>query len=142
MTNVGLTRMRHKGSTDRSLLHTLLDGSRVGHFALIVDGSPVVLPTAIARDGDRVLAHGSTGSPWLRALADGVETSLAVTVLDSLVVARSAFESSMNFRSAVVPMLTTYGTPARAPDLRDGIEMPPSVRRMLSPRPSPDANTP
>jgi nitroimidazol reductase NimA-like FMN-containing flavoprotein (pyridoxamine 5'-phosphate oxidase superfamily) len=65
-------------------------------------GRPVVIPTAIVRDGDRVLAHGSTGSRWLRALAAGAPTCLAVTSLEGLVVARSAFESSMRYRSAVL----------------------------------------
>jgi nitroimidazol reductase NimA-like FMN-containing flavoprotein (pyridoxamine 5'-phosphate oxidase superfamily) len=61
-----------------------------------------VFPTAVVRDGDRVLTHGSTGSPWLRALAAGAPTSLAVTAMDGLVVARSAFESSIHYRSAVL----------------------------------------
>ena len=98
-----LTRARAKGSTDRAALDALLDSSRVGHFALTrADGHPVVLPSAIARDGDRVLAHGSTGAPWMRLLADGAPTCLAVTELDGLVIARSAFESSMHYRSAVL----------------------------------------
>jgi len=75
----------------------------IGHFAIVSDDvHPVVLPTAVVRDGDRVLAHGSTGSRWLRRLAAGAPTSLAVTAFDALVVARSAFESSMRYRSAVL----------------------------------------
>lgn len=98
-----ITRLREKASTDRAELDALLDATRVGHFALVApDGHPVVIPTAIIRDGDRVLAHGSTGSRWMRALADGVPTCLAVTVLEGLVVARSAFESSLHYRSAVL----------------------------------------
>ena len=98
-----ITRLREKASTDRAELDALLDGTRVGHFALVAPaGHPVVIPTAIVRDGDRVLAHGSTGSPWMRALAEGVPTCLAVTTLDGLVVARSAFESSLHYRSAVL----------------------------------------
>ena len=62
----------------------------------------MVLPTAVVRDGDRVLAHGSTGSRWLRRLAAGAPACLAVTAFDALVVARSAFESSMRYRSAVL----------------------------------------
>ena len=83
-------------------LDALLDAALVGHFALQADGHPVVVPTAIARDGDSVLAHGSTGSRWMRALATGAPTALAVTLLDGIVVARSAFESSMHYRSAVL----------------------------------------
>ena len=98
-----ITRLREKASTDRAELNALLDASRVGHFALVdAAGGPVVIPTAIARDGDRVLAHGSTGSPWMRRLATGVPTCLAVTTLGGLVVARSAFESSLHYRSAVL----------------------------------------
>jgi nitroimidazol reductase NimA-like FMN-containing flavoprotein (pyridoxamine 5'-phosphate oxidase superfamily) len=98
-----ITRLREKASTERAELDALLDGTRVGHFALVAPaGHPVVIPTAIVRDGDRVLAHGSTGSPWMRALGEGVPTCLAVTSLDGLVVARSAFESSLHYRSAVL----------------------------------------
>jgi nitroimidazol reductase NimA-like FMN-containing flavoprotein (pyridoxamine 5'-phosphate oxidase superfamily) len=98
-----VTRLRKKIRTDRGELDALLDASRVGHFALAdPDRGPVVVPTAIARDGDRVLAHGSTGSRWMRQLAAGAPTCLAVTALDGLVVARSAFESSMHYRSAVL----------------------------------------
>ena len=62
----------------------------------------MVLPTAVVRDGDRVLLHGSTGSPWLRRLAVRRAGLLAVTAHDGLVVARSAFESSIHYRSAVL----------------------------------------
>jgi hypothetical protein len=73
-----------------------------------------VLPTAVVRDGDRILVHGSTGSVWMRQLADGAPTSLAVTAFDGLVVARSAFESSMHYRSAVLfGHCSTIRDPAR-----------------------------
>jgi len=98
-----ITRLARKARQERAELDRLLDTVHIGHFALISDdGHPVVLPTAVVRDGERVLAHGSTGSGWLRRLADGVPTSLAVTAFDALVVARSAFESSMRYRSAVL----------------------------------------
>ena len=98
-----VTRLRAKQRTEVDALHDLLDSTFVGHFALNDDaGHPVALPTAVTRDGDRVLAHGSTGSPWMRALAAGVPTCLAVTALDGLVVARSSFESSLHYRSAVL----------------------------------------
>jgi nitroimidazol reductase NimA-like FMN-containing flavoprotein (pyridoxamine 5'-phosphate oxidase superfamily) len=103
MARTTLTRLHRKASQDRSELDRLLDSVHIGHFALVAeDGHPVVLPTAVARDGDRMLAHGSTGSGWIRRLAEGAPTSLAVTSLDALVVARSAFESSMRYRSAVI----------------------------------------
>jgi hypothetical protein len=98
-----ITRLAEKGRTERAELDALLDATRVGHFALVDPaGHPVVIPTAIARDGDRVIAHGSTGSRWMRLLAEGAPTCLAVTALDGLVVARSAFESSLHYRSAVL----------------------------------------
>jgi hypothetical protein len=98
-----ITRLREKASTDRTRLDELLDTTRVGHFAVVApDGHPVVIPTAIVREGDRVLAHGSTGSKWMRRLADGAPACLAVTSLGGLVVARSAFESSLHYRSAVL----------------------------------------
>src|SRR5207247_2202636 len=96
-------RLREKARTERAELNALLDVSRVGHFALVdAAGHPVAIPTAIVRAGDRVLAHGSTGSRWMRLLATGVPTCLAITLLDGLVVARSAFESSLHYRSAVL----------------------------------------
>ena len=96
-------RLPEKASTERPALDALLDSTRVGHFGLVADdGTPVVIPTMVVRDGDRVLAHGSTGSRWMRRLAAGVPTALAVTAYDGLVVARSAFESSIRYRSAVV----------------------------------------
>jgi len=97
------TRLAEKASTDRAALDGLLDAALVGHFGLVAeDGTPVVIPTAIVRDGDRVLAHGSTGSRWMRRLAEGAPTALGVTSYDGLVVARSAFESSIRYRSAVL----------------------------------------
>jgi nitroimidazol reductase NimA-like FMN-containing flavoprotein (pyridoxamine 5'-phosphate oxidase superfamily) len=198
-------RLPELASTDRAALDRLLDEALVGHLALVADdGTPAVIPTAVIRDGDRVLCHGSTGSRWMRRLATGVPTALAVTAYDALVVARSAFESSIRYRSAVVfgsctpvvddkervldlvterllpgrvaevrrptaaelaatlvlalpiedwslrvsdgwpedaeedlagpawagvvPLLTSYGAPEAAPDLREGIDVPPSVR--------------
>jgi nitroimidazol reductase NimA-like FMN-containing flavoprotein (pyridoxamine 5'-phosphate oxidase superfamily) len=96
-------RLPEKARDDRAALDALLDDTRVGHFAVVADdGTPAVIPTMVVRDGDRVLAHGSTGSRWMRRLATGVPTALAVTAYDGIVVARSAFESSIRYRSAVI----------------------------------------
>jgi nitroimidazol reductase NimA-like FMN-containing flavoprotein (pyridoxamine 5'-phosphate oxidase superfamily) len=97
-----ITRLPEKGVTDREQLDALLDQEYVGHVGLVRDGHPVVVPTAIARDRDQLLVHGSTGAGWMRALADGADACVTVTSLHGLVVARSAFESSMHYRSAVV----------------------------------------
>jgi len=103
VSRTSITRLSRKASSDRATLNLLLDTVHIGHFAIVADdGHPVVLPTAVVRDGDRVLAHGSTGSRWLRRLAAGAPACLAVTAFDALVVARSAFESSMRYRSAVL----------------------------------------
>lgn len=97
-----LTRLPEMASRDRDVLDALIDEALVCHVGLVVEGHPVVIPTAIAREGDRLLLHGSTGSGWMRLVAAGVPVSVAVTAVDGLVVARSAFESSMLYRSAVV----------------------------------------
>ncbi|HEY3630121.1 MAG TPA: pyridoxamine 5'-phosphate oxidase family protein [Jatrophihabitantaceae bacterium] len=127
MSRTTITRLADKASNDRAELDQLLDTVHIGHFAIVdADGHPVVLPTATVRDGDRVLVHGSTGSTWLRRLATGEPTSLAVTSFDGLVVARSAFESSMRYRSAVLfgqcTVITDSADKLRALDLiTDGL---------------------
>ena len=98
-----ITRLRERAVTERADLDALLDEVQLGHIGLVDDtGDPVVIPSLVARDGDRVLAHGSTGSRWMRRLADGAVACVTVTAVDALVVARSAFESSMRYRSAVL----------------------------------------
>jgi nitroimidazol reductase NimA-like FMN-containing flavoprotein (pyridoxamine 5'-phosphate oxidase superfamily) len=98
-----IRRLPEKQVTDRAALNGILDAGRVAHVATTdTSGRPYVLPVAYARDGGHVLVHGSTGSRLFRALADGVPTCLTVTLLDGLVLARSAFESSMHYRSAMV----------------------------------------
>jgi nitroimidazol reductase NimA-like FMN-containing flavoprotein (pyridoxamine 5'-phosphate oxidase superfamily) len=87
---------------DRAALHAILDAGRVAHLAIVDNHQPYALPVAYARDGERVLVHGSTGSRLFRHLAGGVPACLTVTLLDGLVLARSAFESSMNYRCAMV----------------------------------------
>ncbi|MCC6495388.1 MAG: pyridoxamine 5'-phosphate oxidase family protein [Propionibacteriaceae bacterium] len=94
------TRLAEKAVTDRDRLDALLDSALVAHVGLVVEDGPLVVPTGFARDGDRLLLHGSTGSRWLRALAAGTYACVTVTELTGLVVARSGFESSMHYRSA------------------------------------------
>lgn len=97
-----MTRMPEKAVTDVGELHSLLDSAYVAHVGLVVDGGPLVVPTALARDGDRVLIHGSTGSGWMRRLAGGADACVTVTSLEGVVVARSAFESSFHYASGVL----------------------------------------
>ena len=95
-------RLPEKAVTDAEVLHAVLDAGLVAHVAVVDDGQPFVIPVAYARRHDEVLFHGSTGSRLFRTLAAGQPTCLTVTLLDGLVLARSAFESSMNYRSAMV----------------------------------------
>lgn len=96
-------RIPEKAVTDRATLDAVLDAGLVAHLAVVDDdGQPYVVPVAYAREGDRVLFHGSTGSRLFRSLADGAPTCLTVMLLDGMVLARSAFESSMNYRSVMV----------------------------------------
>jgi nitroimidazol reductase NimA-like FMN-containing flavoprotein (pyridoxamine 5'-phosphate oxidase superfamily) len=97
-----ISRLSEYQDTSRSALEALLDSTPLATVALIRDGHPVIFPTGFARVGDDLVIHGSTGSPWLRALATGLPAAVSVTTLDGVVVARSAFESSFRYRSAAV----------------------------------------
>lgn len=96
-------RAPEKAVKDRDVLYAILDAGLVAHLCVTDDaGQPYVLPVSYARMDDDVVVHGSTGSRLFRGLAAGQPTCLTVTLLDGLVVARSTFESSMNYRSAMV----------------------------------------
>jgi hypothetical protein len=203
------TRFAELASTDRAALDALLDRAPMAHVGVVTADGPLVVPTLHARDGDHLLLHGSTGSRWMRLIADGAPVCVTVSELSALVVARSAFESGVRYASAtifgrasvltgdahlagldvltdrllpgrtdevrrpsarelaatmvlavpiehwslkvadgfsedgptdvagpawagVVPLLTVWGEPQSAPDLRPGIEVPGSVRSLLS----------
>ncbi len=99
------TRLREKVTYDEAVAHAILDEALVCHVGFVVDGSPRVLPTIHARAGSTLYLHGSTGTPLLRLVDPvdgGIEICVTVTLLDGLVLARSQFESSMNYRSVVV----------------------------------------
>jgi hypothetical protein len=95
-------RLPERGVDDLATIQAILDEGLVCHVAYVVDGRPVVLPTLYARDGDRVLLHGSNSMGLARAVRGGSPLSVAVTHLDGVVVARSAFNSSANYRSVVI----------------------------------------
>jgi nitroimidazol reductase NimA-like FMN-containing flavoprotein (pyridoxamine 5'-phosphate oxidase superfamily) len=96
-------RLSERAVEDRRALHQVLDAGLVAHVSVVdAAGQPFVLPVAYARRDEQVLFHGSTGSRLFRALETGQPMCLTVTLLDGLVLARSAFESSMNYRSAMV----------------------------------------
>ncbi|WP_049564552.1 pyridoxamine 5'-phosphate oxidase family protein [Streptomyces sp. SBT349] len=97
------TRSRERIAYDRELVHAILDEGYLCHLGFVRDGHPVVLPTLYARDGERLWLHGSTGSPSLRADGEsGLPVCVTVTLVDGLVLARSAFHHSVNYRSVVV----------------------------------------
>ena len=100
-----MQRLRERGRTDRDDLYAVLDAGLVCHLGVVIDGTPVVLPTGYGRIDGTLFLHGSSANRALLA-ADGQEVCVTVTHLDGLVVARAVFHHSMNYRSAVV-----FGTP-------------------------------
>ena len=108
-----LRRLPKRGAHDRPTIDAILDEALVCHLGFVHDGHPAVIPTLHARVGDEVYLHGSSASRMLRTLATGVEACLTVTLIDGLVLARSAFHHSVNYRSVVL-----YGTaePVTDPD--------------------------
>ena len=95
-------RIPKRGAYDRVSVYKILDEGLVCHVGFSVDEKPFVIPTLYARDGDRLLIHGSAASRMMRALATEIDVCVTVTLIDGLVLARSAFHHSMNYRSAVV----------------------------------------
>ena len=109
-------RLPERQVQDRSALHALLDEALVAHVGLVRDGVPVVLPVGCARDGDSLLLHGSTGGGLFRDAAAGAQLAVTVTLLDGLVFARSLFDSSMNYRSAMIVGAATRVPEAEVPE--------------------------
>lgn len=130
-----LRRLPKRGVFDRDTIYSILDEGFICHVGFAVDGKPFVIPTGYARIGDRLVIHGSAASRMMRELAGGVEVCVTVTLIDGLVLARSAFHHSMNYRSVVVfgtaepvigedekmealKALTEHIVPGRWPDVR------------------------
>ncbi|MBD2110380.1 MULTISPECIES: pyridoxamine 5'-phosphate oxidase family protein [Cyanophyceae] len=107
-------RLPQRASYDRPQAHAILDEGLVCHLGFVAQGQPFVIPTAYGRMGDRVYIHGSPASRLLTTLEQGVEVCLTVTLLDGLVLARSAFHHSMNYRSVVL-----FGTATRVDDANE-----------------------
>jgi nitroimidazol reductase NimA-like FMN-containing flavoprotein (pyridoxamine 5'-phosphate oxidase superfamily) len=97
-----IRRLPERAVDDRAVIHRILDEGFVCHAGYVTEGRPVVIPTLYARDGERVLLHGSNSMGLARAVRAGSPLSVAVTHVDGLVVARSAFNSSANYRSVVI----------------------------------------
>lgn len=99
-TTVG--RLPKRASYDRETIHSIVDEALICHVGFVVDGAPVVIPTIHWREEDTLYVHGSVASRMLRSMKAGVEVCVTITLLDGLVLARSAFHHSMNYRSVVV----------------------------------------
>jgi nitroimidazol reductase NimA-like FMN-containing flavoprotein (pyridoxamine 5'-phosphate oxidase superfamily) len=106
-------RLPGRASYDRAAANAILDEGLVCHLGFLAgDGRPVVIPTTYARRGDTLIVHGSPASRMLRSLKGGIDVCVTVTLLDGLVLARSAFHHSMNYRSVVI-----LGRATAVPDL-------------------------
>jgi hypothetical protein len=95
-------RLPKRGAYDRETVYSILDEGLVCHVGFVAEGKPVVIPTGYGRRGDALYIHGSTASRMFRALGQGADVCVTVTLVDGLVLARSAFHHSMNYRSVVI----------------------------------------
>jgi hypothetical protein len=109
-------RLPERAAYDAETVHRILDEALICHAGFVVHGDPVVIPTIHWREGDRLYFHGSPASGMLRNLRNGVPACVTVTLLDGLVMARSAFHHSMNYRSVVV-----FGTATEVTDREEKI---------------------
>jgi nitroimidazol reductase NimA-like FMN-containing flavoprotein (pyridoxamine 5'-phosphate oxidase superfamily) len=112
-----------RGAYDRPTIDSILDEALICHLGFVADGRPYVIPTIHARDGDTLYVHGSPGSRMLKASKKGVDICVTVTLLDGLVLARSVYNHSMNYRSVVVL--------GRARELTDRDEKLRAMRRVV-----------
>ncbi len=97
-----LHRLPQRGHYDRETIYAILDAAMVCHVGFVQDGQPFVVPTSYARAGDTLLLHGATSSRLMGHIAAGQPVSISVAILDGLVLAKSAFHHSVNYRSAVI----------------------------------------
>jgi nitroimidazol reductase NimA-like FMN-containing flavoprotein (pyridoxamine 5'-phosphate oxidase superfamily) len=95
-------RLPARGVYDRAVIHQILDAGLVCHLGFVVEGQPFVIPTTYVRVDDTIYVHGSPASRMLQSLERGIAACLTVTLVDGLVLARSAFHHSINYRSVVV----------------------------------------
>jgi len=97
-----LRRLPERGRFDEATIHAILDEGFVCHLGFVEDGKPVVIPTCYGREGDAVFVHGSAASRMMRALSGGIDVCMTVTLVDGIVLARSGFHHSINYRSVVI----------------------------------------
>ena len=95
-------RLPERAVYDRETIHAIVDEALICHVGFLADASPVVIPTIHARIDDTLYFHGSPASRMLRGMKKGMEVSIAITLLDGLVVARTPFHQSLNYRSVIV----------------------------------------
>ena len=112
-----IKRLPKRGEYDRATIYKILDEAFVCHVGFVANEKPFVIPTGYARRGDDLLIHGSSASRMMRSLSAGVEVCATVTLIDGLVLARSAFHHSMNYRSVVV-----FGTAKLIEDEREKLD--------------------
>ena len=98
---IRVRRIPDRGAYDRETIYAILDEGFICHVGFVAEHGPVVIPTGYGRIGDTLYIHGSAASRMLRTLQHGVDVCVTVTLVDGLVLARSAFEHSMNYRSVV-----------------------------------------
>ena len=132
-----LRRKKERGRTDRALLEAILDEALIAHVGFTADHGPVVLPMTYARIGEDLYLHGAVGNAMLRTSAGGVDVCVTVTLLDGLVLARSAFHHSMNYRCAVL-----FGKAERVTDPAELQAMSAALLDHLAPGRSADARPP
>jgi nitroimidazol reductase NimA-like FMN-containing flavoprotein (pyridoxamine 5'-phosphate oxidase superfamily) len=99
---VRVKRLPERAHYERAVRDDILDEALICHVGFVVDGQPYVIPTIHARDGDRLYVHGSTASRMLRTLKGGLQACVTASIVDGLVLARSVFHHSINYRSVVV----------------------------------------
>jgi uncharacterized protein len=107
-------RLPARGNYERELIDAVVDEALSCHVGFAVDGRPWVVPTIHARVDDRLYLHGAVANHMLGSLADGIEACVTVTIVDGLVLARSAFHHSMNYRSVMI-----FGRATRVDDLEE-----------------------
>src|SRR5579864_2308056 len=112
-----VVREPQRGVYDRSIAYQILDEGFICHVGFVVDGQPFVIPTGYGRAGDSLYFHGSAASRMLRRVDEGIAVCVTITLLDGLVLARSIFNHSMNYRSVVV-----LGTAVAVKDAKEKLE--------------------
>jgi hypothetical protein len=130
-------RLPERGVYDRASIDAIVDEALICHLAYVVEGEPRVIPTIHARVGDTLYVHGSNASRTLRSAKHGAPVAIEITLLDGLVLARSAFHHSMNYRSVIV-----YGKAREVTDPNEKWEAQRALVEHVAPGRASDARMP